>query len=106
MGWSCAAKASLVERAITAEIKKAYPTVETSNGLPDGGFWEISRKEHADGAITGTVWKAVDADHVIKSGSFKISPEGKIVRFPRLPAAIKAAAEKAGADEYARVYGG
>lgn len=106
MGWSCTAKASLVERAITETIKAKFPAISGSNSLPDGGFWEISRKEHADGAITGTVWKSVGENLVTKSGSFKISPEGKIVRFPRLSADIKAAAEKAGAAEYARIYEG
>lgn len=109
MGWSCAAKASLVEHALSTILKEKHG-VEGSNGLPGGGFWEISRKEHADGSITGTVWKSVPAPagktgkYVNKAGSFKITGEGKIVRFPGLPKGVKEAAEAAGAKEYTARY--
>lgn len=123
MGWSCSAKASYVYHAITALVGE-----KSSNSLPnDGGFYEGSRKEHADGAITGTVWKktktytpeerAAEAkarnipdpswvgDPCKKAGSFKISGDGKIERFPLLPKEIKAAAEAKGAAEYTRIHG-
>lgn len=109
MGWSCAAKASLVASALSAIVTEKYG-IPSSNGMPGGGFWETSRKEHADGAITGTVWKTVPApagktgDYASKAGSFKITAEGKIERFPGMPKEVKAAAEAAGAAEYTRLY--
>lgn len=102
MGWSCSAKASYTLEAITKLIDR-----ESSNDLPGGiGFFEASREEWIDGSITGTVWKFVAANRASSAGSFKISGEGKIVRFPLLPKEIKAWAEALSAVQYKKYYGG
>src|SRR6266404_1345874 len=95
MGWSCRADAAKV-----MDIWTAWCVSETgsSNTYPYGGrfyFHEISRKEHADGAITGSILvikdaagtpvTAYDKDAPLfakKSGSFKISGDGEFVRGP------------------------
>jgi hypothetical protein len=125
MGYSCTAKASLVMDAVQAIMDRDNPN-RVSNALPNG-FWEIGR-EQADGAITGTVWKTVrkytDAeraaeaakmgehckpewvgDPVVRTGSFKVSADGKIVRFPQLTKRQKAEAEANGAASYTERYG-
>jgi hypothetical protein len=118
MGYSCTAKAALVRDAIQVLVDDAfYPSKKgPSNRTIDGGFWETGR-ERADGAITGTVWRKLNAAEKIKyasldnldarvtrRGSFKIDPEGKIVRFPGLPRDLKAAAEARGAKRYDELY--
>lgn len=118
MGWSCAAKAGLVESMVSLLLKEALGTT-SSNEMPGGGFYEVSRREHADGAITGTVWRKLNnaeiakwshlpniEERVAKRGSFKITAEGKIERWPGLPGYIKAEAEKRAAAEYVKRYGG
>jgi hypothetical protein len=60
-------------------------------------FWEISRTEHRDGAITGTVRKVVreDPDGTMwakTAGSFRIGPTGEVSRAPKF---LKDAAKKA-----------
>jgi hypothetical protein len=126
MGYSCTAKAGLVLDAIGEIMDRAMPNEKISNKLPNG-FYERGR-EQPDGAITGSTWKTVriytDAERLaaaIKTGcpnnpewvgnpcknggSFKISADGKIVRFPQLTKAQKAEAEKTGAAKYAARYG-
>lgn len=44
-------------------------------------FFEIGR-EQADGSITGSVFRMVGNDSAIRSGSFKIGPDGDVVRWP------------------------
>ncbi len=124
MGYSCSAKASLVEEALSKLIN-----AKISNGLPGGGFYEIGR-EKDDGSVVGSCWKPVakgpcryhnvrasgvcdqcgsfevgQVDLVRKSGSFKIDPDGKIVRFPGIPAAMKKAAEELGWKMYVARFG-
>jgi hypothetical protein len=117
VGYSCTAKASLVLAAIQSVMDKAMPDDKSSNKLPNG-FWERGR-EQPDGAITGTVFKTVrilsDAERAeaaakmgggaqpdwignpcVRAGSFKISADGKIVRFPQLTKAQRKMAEMAG----------
>jgi hypothetical protein len=124
MGYSCAAKASLVFNAISELIG-----AEASNAMPDGGFYERSNVEHDDGSITGSVFKRVrvltDAeraeraaamgpnakpewvgDPCRRAGVFKISGDGKIVRFPGLTKALRTAAEQKGAALFATRYPG
>lgn len=51
-------------------------------------FWEISRKEHADGAITGTIYRmlpvAGDKHMCLPAGSFRINGDGTVKRGPAL----------------------
>jgi hypothetical protein len=124
MGYSCAVKAALVYDAISSLIGGT-----ASNAMPDGGFHERSNVEHEDGAITGSVFKRVGilthaeraaraaemgpnckpewiGDPCRRAGAFKISSDGKIVRFPGLTKAQRAAAEQKGAALFTTRYGG
>ena len=114
MGWSYSAKAGFVLDAIRTLVGGA-----SSNAMPGGGFYETSRTDHPDGAITGSVWRPLNAaekakwahldridERVKRAGSFRISGDGKVVRFPRLPRELIAKAEAIAAAEYKRVYGG
>lgn len=100
MGYSYAARAGYTLDSIGKLIN-----VKTSNGMPDGGFYETGR-EQADGAITGTVWKPIPGStHVTKRGSFRIDPNGKVARFPGLSRALIKQAEEMGEAEYHRRHG-
>lgn len=99
MGCSYSAKAGYTLDAINVLIGTT-----TSNGMPDGGFYEHGR-ERADGAITGTVYRSVDAGHCRRCGSFRIEASGKVKRFPGLPALLLREAEARGAARYAANYG-
>ena len=126
MGYSYTVKAGLVMDAVQAIMDRDNPQPNRCQNKLPNGFWEYGR-EQPDGAITGTVWKTVrvltDAeraeaaakmgggakpdwigDPVVKAGSFKVSKDGKIVRFPQLTKAQKAEAEKMGAAQFAERY--
>jgi hypothetical protein len=46
-------------------------------------FFEVSRREHDDGAITGTSWKHVTQEgHVRRAGSWRINGDGTVARYP------------------------
>lgn len=104
MGYSYNVKAGLTLDAIRDILTEKH-NLETSNGMPDGGFWETGR-EQSDGSITGTVWKPWEKDPkmVVKRGGFKISPEGKVLRFPGIGKAIKVEAEAISSNKYSEVY--
>lgn len=56
-------------------------------------FFEVSRKEHNDGAITGTLMKYLPGTNLVKpSGSFRIEGNGTVTRGPK---ALKSAAKNA-----------
>ncbi len=89
MGWSCAADAADVMRAWSDACVK-----ETGNSgvfRRDGEeyIWEPSRREHEDGAITGTVSVVVgrlpgDVVRCRKVGSFRIEPDGAVKKGPAM----------------------
>jgi hypothetical protein len=63
----------------------------TSNSYEVDGskyFIELSRKQHEDCRITGTVWRLVarndetGVSNCTSAGSFSISADGKTVRYP------------------------
>ncbi len=101
MGYSCDAAAAHTMDAIGTLLN-----LPSSNGMPDGGFYERGR-ENADGAITGTVWKPLNdaAGHVIRRGGYRIEPDGKVTRFPGLPAPLLRQAEQIGKQTYQRDHG-
>jgi hypothetical protein len=51
-------------------------------------FFEVSRTEHLDGAITGSIMRMIPAapgdtrTFAQRSGNFRIEPEGKVSRGP------------------------
>lgn len=83
MGWSCSKKAGDVLDKITdaCYAKTGISNVYTSRG--NKYFFEGSRKEHSDGAITGVIWKYTSETHVRKAGSFRINGDGTIARMPK-----------------------
>lgn len=101
MGWSANAAACFALDYISETV--SLP-LGSQNALPGGGFWETSRTEHDDGAITGTVWRPVGPDRVRRAGSFRIEGDGTVTRFPRLDAATRKAAKIAADARYARTY--
>ena len=105
MGYSCNAISGFALDYIRDEVSLKLPKA-TSNGMPDGGFYEVGR-ENADGAITGTVWKpyAADPSRVVKRGGFRIEPDGTVSRFPGLKKAVREAATAYAKARYAKVYG-
>lgn len=113
MGWSCTKAASDV---LNAWSEACRAQTGSSNEFRVGGetyFYEVSRTEHADGAITGSIMKVVEApapaqivtvptmvEQVLgiarpesfwsrKTGSFRINGDGTIAR---APAFLRAAA--------------
>jgi hypothetical protein len=126
MGYSCTAKASLVLAAIQSVMDEAMPGDKSSNKLPNG-FWERGR-EQPDGSITGTVFRTIRkltdteraaraaemgptvkpdwiGDPCVRAGSFKISADGKIVRFPQVTTKQRQIAEAAGDVAFTTRYG-
>ena len=89
MGWSCRADA-----AKTAEKWAAACVAQTGsqNVFRTKGrtyFWENSRKEYDDGAITGSVFRMLGNGEIngtnpcVKSGSFRIEGDGTVARAPK-----------------------
>lgn len=105
MGYSCNAASAFALDWIRDNVSLKLPA-GTSNGMPDGGFWEVGR-ENASGAITGTVWKpwAEDPSRVVRRGGFRIEPDGRVSRFPGLSAAQCRAAGEFSAKRMREVYG-
>jgi hypothetical protein len=46
-------------------------------------FWEVSRREHNDGAITGSIFRLDTGGMAHRAGSFRINPDGSVARAPR-----------------------
>ncbi len=85
MGWSCSTAASATLKVIEDACRKQPQ--QSSNSWTDPNtnksyFFEVSRKEHADGAITGTVMKMLEDGTARKAGYFKIAGEGHLVDGP------------------------
>lgn len=82
MGWSCRKDASdTMNKWENACFKLTGITnvYVTANGRY---YWEYPSVEHRDGAITGKVWRYVDANHVVPAGSYRIDPDGTVKRAP------------------------
>lgn len=96
MGWSCASKANDTLRkwsdACAAQTRSSNVYVVGAKRY----FYEVSRVEHNDGAITGTIISMLDgtgtAEHCLgkRVGSFRIEPDGTVSRAPSF---LKAAAK-------------
>jgi hypothetical protein len=104
MGYSYTTRAGYTLDAITALVSEHRPDLKASNSTPEGGFWETGR-EQKDGAITGTVWRPTGIRGFVCRGSFRIGPDGAIVRFPALAPEFKHKAETAAAARYAANHG-
>lgn len=89
MGWSCAAAAG---RTMDAWTRACVAQTKSSNVYHDGGsefFWEVSLREHDDGAITGSIMRVVakrpdGTSSCRKVGAFRIEPDGSVKRGPAM----------------------
>lgn len=82
MGWSCRSEAG-----DTVDKWSAACMAQTgsSNAFESKGtryFWELSRTEHHDGAITGSVYKMVSATQCRRASTLRIEPNGQVSRAP------------------------
>lgn len=85
MGWSCGAAAGDLLHDIWSKQCVAASGSQNSYTGKDGYryFFEVSRTEHDDGAITGTTWKTVTlTGHVRRAGSWRIDGDGTVTRYP------------------------
>ena len=84
MGWSCRADASAVLNRITTGC---VARSKSQNVWIEGGrawMFELSRVEHDDGAITGSIHEFTDLglSHARRVGGFRIEGDGRIARGP------------------------
>lgn len=85
MGWSCRKEAGdTLERLQDYCSKNSGGSSNVFNENGTSYFFEVSRKEHADGAITGSVHEMVPPQNARRVGQFRIEPDGKISRFDKL----------------------
>ena len=81
MGWSCSKEASKAMERISAACRTQTNTQNAYRVI--GGvefFWEASRKEHEDGAITGSIFPMSGGGRV---GTFRIEPDGTMSKGPK-----------------------
>lgn len=82
MGYSCTQDADNM----LGVIRHTFGSKDSSNVLILKGeryFYERGR-ENADGAITGTLMKELPGNLAQTVGSYRIAPDGRVARFPRL----------------------
>ena len=83
MGWCCTSEAAKTEQKWSEGCHKTTGSSNTFTNGKDRYFYEVTRKSHADGAITGTIYRCIGEDHARKVGSFRIEGNGKIARAPQ-----------------------
>lgn len=84
MGWSSTkAAGDVIDRWQRQCVKQ---TGQQNTYILDGHryFFEVNRKEHPDGAITGEIWKYVNETHANKVGTFRIEGNGVVNRGPKI----------------------
>jgi len=91
VGWSCARDAGATTDAWSAAC---IAQTGSQNVWEQGGgpaefnmavryFFEISNTEHADGAITGKIFRFVGVDSCRPVSSFRVEPDGRVSRAPK-----------------------
>lgn len=97
MGWSCRREASETMNRWTAAC---IAQTNSQNEFEVNGerfFWDVSRTEHDDGAITGTIHRTLKVGEVLRGGhtvqpgetycrkvaTFRIDGDGKVKRAPK-----------------------
>jgi len=104
MGWSCRKDAGDTLTKISDWVVENFDNQNKWTTKKGTYFFESSRTEHDDGAITGSIWKSLPAgtpyrgktypdERVTRSGTFRIEGDGTITRFPNLPKEVKAEAQ-------------
>ena len=86
MGWSCRADAMKTLTKIMETLCGKDPrTSAWRNTWQEGGqsyLFEAGRREHADGAITGMLYRMTDSVHAVRVGTFRIEGDGRLSRGP------------------------
>ena len=82
MGWSCRADAANTMDRWTEFCIAQSGSQNTFKANGHTYFWEASRTEHSDGAITGSVHKMLPGGLCRKSGTFRIEGNGQVTRAP------------------------
>ena len=80
MGWSCSAVAGDTMRALSDKCVKSSGSSNVWSINGERFFFEPSRVEHRDGAITGSVWRMLPDDRARRVGSFRIEADGRLSR--------------------------
>ena len=93
MGWSCRAEAASVLEAWTRACVASTGSQNTWKVGNRTFFYEASRVEHDDGAVTGRILEVLSTEgdvlHCRVAGSFRIEGDGRMTRAPRfLKAAV------------------
>ena len=83
MGWSCSKKSGDVLDLWTKACIANSGNQNTWRYTGKEYFFEVSRIEHDDGAITGIILRSIDDTHCRKVASFKINGDGSIARAPK-----------------------
>jgi hypothetical protein len=81
MGWSATSKACDTEDKLTRACIAQGGNQNSYKYKGQDYFWEHGR-EQADGAITGSVWRMLPDGLARRVGSFRIDPDGTLVRGP------------------------
>ena len=84
MGWSCSKAASEVMEKWEKACRDDTGSQNTYTVNGNRYFFEVSRREHHDGAITGTIQKFIGETHARIVSSFRIEGNGTITRGPKI----------------------
>lgn len=92
MGWSCSAAASDTMRRWDEACRQSTGSSNQWREADGAEFFvEISRREHQDGAITGTVFKMLPNSRCRRVGTVRIEGDGRVARAPKFLKAASAA---------------
>lgn len=109
MGYSCTAIASFVVESMMVQLQAAHGDCGgSSNSWGDPArFWFAEQgRENEDGAITGTVYGPGRTDGTCRRvGPYKVSADGKVIRWPTSTADQRRVAEVAGEAKYTARFG-
>ena len=82
MGWSCRADAYKTMKSWNDFCVRITGSSNVYVAKDKKYFFEGSRVEHNDGAITGSVFRFLDEKHCRKAGTFRIEGDGRVARYP------------------------
>lgn len=106
MGWSCGHIAGKTLDLVTAACLESTNVQNTYTTRGKKYLIDVSRVEHHDGAITGSIYNMLPNNMCKKSGSFRIEPDGSISRGPKwmkdAASAQRRANDRQARAEYAR----
>lgn len=81
MGWSCTrAAGDTMQEWVDECLKQTQSQNVYRNRRGDKQFWEHDRVEHADGAITGEIWRYNGNNNCIRVCGFRIEPNGDVLQ--------------------------